>query len=290
MTLTEQVNAAIAQLSSDINNNRLELPSPPDMLLKVRALTHDQKTRSEDFANLIKCDPNISGRIIKIANSVLFGSRFHVNSVQSAVSRLGFFKVQNLITGLLITQNFMSLKTQGLEKYFNQSWQQSINVAAISCALAHKKTSIDPEEALLAGMMHNIGVFPILLRLHRIPAFNDDLKLLIHVANQIIPKLYPKAGKMILDNWNFSTDISFVALNHNKLDREFTGPIDLNDIVLIAYQLNKLVDFTDNPHIPDKTLISSITFQKFWANWEDASAEFSTLKDQVEHIKNSIEI
>jgi HD-like signal output (HDOD) protein len=234
-------------LSADIKNNKLELPSPPDIILKVRVLAHNDNTKAEDFANLVKFDPNISGRIIKVANSALFGTRIHISSVQSAVARLGFSKIQNLITGLVIAQNFMNAKTRGLENYFNEIWQQSNNVSAICYVLAHQKTDIDPEQALLAGMVHNIGVLPLILRLKKISALNNEPKLLLHVANQVVPKLYPKAGKMILDKWNFSPVIASVAITHNRLDRESTGPIDLNDLVLIACELNKLSDFTECP-------------------------------------------
>jgi HD-like signal output (HDOD) protein len=289
MTITEQINAAIAELSADIKNNKLELPSPPDMRLKVRALAHNDHTKAEDFANLVKFDPNISGRIIKIANSALFGGRVHISSVQSAVARLGMSKIQNLITGLAIAQNFMNAKTRGLENYFNEIWQQSNKVSAICYVLAHQKTNIDPEQALLAGMVHNIGVLPLILRLNKISALYNEPKLLLHVANQVVPKLYPKAGKMILDKWNFSPVIASVAFTHNQLDRESTGPIDLNDLVLIACELNKLSDFTECATIPE-TFVNSTMFQKLWPSWIEASTDLSHLKDQIEQINNSIKI
>ena len=289
MSVTEQINAAIAELSADIKNNKLELPSPPDIILKVRALAHNDSSSAEDLANLVKHDPNISGRIIKIANSALFGTRFHVSSVQSAVARLGFSKIQYLVTGLAIAQNFINAKTRGLENYFNEIWQQSNMVATICYVLAQQKTDIDPEQALLAGMVHNIGVLPLMLRLNKISALNNEPKLLIHVANQVVPKLYQKAGKMILDKWNFSPLIVSVAITHNSLERESTGPIDLNDLVSIAYELNKLSDFTDNETIPE-TFVNSTVFRKVWANWAEASAELSQLKEQIEHVNSSIEI
>lgn len=288
MTLTEQVNTAIAELSLDIKNNKLALPSPPDILLKVRALAQDEHSDAQDLAKLIKFDPNISGRIIKIANSSLFGGRFHACTIQSAIARLGFSKTQSLVTGLALAQNFMNLQIRGLDSYFKQTWQQSNQVSAICYVLAHHKSTIDPEKALLAGMVHNIGVLPLILRLNKVPAFNNEPKLLIHVANQVIPKLYPKAGRMILENWNFSPIVIAVALTHNKLERESTGPVNLNDIVLIAYELNKLSDFTNTETIPE-ALINSSMFQKIWPNWTEASADLSELKEQIEQIQSSIE-
>lgn len=285
MSLTIQVNAALAELTADIQNNKLELPSPPDVLLNIRALAHSDNSNAADIANLVMFDPHISGRIIKIANSSIFGGRVHVNSVQSAVARLGFSKVINLVTGLVIAQNFINTEIRGLEKYFHRVWQQSNKVSAICYVLAHDKTNIDPEQALLAGMVHNIGVLPLMLRLNKISSFRDEPKLLIHVANQVVPKLYPKAGKMILKNWNFSSSIAAVALSHNILDRESGGSIDLNDLVLISYELSKLADFTDNETIPD-TLVDSATFQKFWGNWLEATTDLSKLEEQIEQINS----
>lgn len=286
MTLTDQVNTAIAELSDDIKNSKLDLPSPPDILVKVRALSNNDDSNAEDLANLVKFDPNISGRIIKIANSSLFGSRFHVNSVQSAVTRLGSSKVLNLIIGLVIAQNFMNAQIKGLEAYFNEVWQQSNKVAAICCAIAQQRSNIDPEQALLAGMVHNIGILPLVLRINKISAFRDQPKLLIHVANQIVPKLYQKAGNMILTNWNFSPSIAAVALNHNKLDTESTVPIDLNDLILISYELSNLADFTDSDTIP-RALVDSATFQKFWTSWSEASSALSDLKEKIEQINSA---
>ena len=76
-------------------------------------------------------------------------------------------------------------------------------------------------------------------------------------------------------------------MTHNKSERESTGPVGLNDLVFIAYELNKLTDFTDNETIPE-TLINSMMFQKFWGDWSEASAELSQLKEQIEQINSSI--
>ena len=89
LTLTEQVNAVTEALTQDIKNNKLELPSPPELLLELRRLGADPDTTINDIADLVKHDVNISGRLIKIANCALFASRNKVGTVQAAVMRLG---------------------------------------------------------------------------------------------------------------------------------------------------------------------------------------------------------
>lgn len=285
--LTQEINTVLAQLTDDIKKQRLEIPSPPTLLIKLRALTSDDRSTAQDISELVKLDPNISGRLIKVANSSLFGSRVHVTSTKAAVTRLGSSKVQNLVISLLIAQNFMSAKIKGLEGHFNNAWQQSNYIAAIAYVLAQKKTTLDPEQALLAGMVHNFGVLPLILRLSSIPELKGKPELLSHVADIVIPKLYPSAGKLILDNWNFSESLSNIALSHNKIERESPGELNLNDLIAISYELHKLDDMTDAETLPEK-LVSSSIFKKLWLDWADAASDLSQFASDITQLKNEI--
>jgi len=286
-TLTLKVNKALADLTAEIKNNQLQIPSPPDLLIKVRAVIANKEKGLKNIVELVKLDPNISGRLIKVANCALLPSRYQATDVKSAVSRLGASKVQSLVTSLIIAQNFMKYRTKNIQTYFDAAWQQSNNVAAINYVLAAKKTNIDPEHALLAGIVHNIGVLPLVLRLNEIPLFKAQPELFHKVANAVIPKLYPKAGKLILDKWNFPKETVGIALSHTKIMRESTGIIDINDITLISSELNKLSDFTDVDVVPE-SLISSPTFLKLWDSWEDASNDLRRLRPEINDMKQDI--
>ncbi len=286
-SLAQRVNAVLAELSDDIKNNKLHIPSPPDLLLKIRKLTESEYVTSQDVADLVQFDPNTSGRIIKVANSALFGTRFKATSVASAVSRLGLSRVRNLLIGLAIAQNFINSKAKGLESLFTQTWQQSNYVAAISYSLAREKTDINPEEALLAGMIHNIGVLPLILRLNDINELRDNQQLRKHVADIVIPKLYPRAGKLIMDTWNFPSELSQIALTHQDLTLPSNDGPTLSDIVQVAYQLSQLNDWEDEEAASD-AFCGSDAFKKFWPSWADASAELTTRQEKIEQIRHSI--
>ena len=286
-TLTQQVNAVMSTLTQDIKNNRLEIPSPPDLLIKIRSLSANPQTTSKDIADLVKHDINISGRLIKVANCALFGSRFQVDTVQAAITRLGQKKVQSLITGLIIGQRLMESKTRGLESYCNQAWQDSNDVAAISYVLAQKKSKIDPEQALLAGMVHNIGTLPLILHLNKIRELKDNPRIMGLVADVVIPKLYISAGRLIIKSWNFPQEIIDVATEHCNLDRESSGPVDLIDIVSVAHQLNQLDSYQDIEQIPEK-LVETTSFNKLWLDWPGAVEDMTELNPDIEQIKHDI--
>lgn len=285
-TLTEQVNAVISTLTADIHNNKLEIPSPPDLLIKLRQLTNDENSTATDIAKLIKHDPNISARLIKVANSVLLAGRNPATSTQSAVARLGQKRVQSLIVGLLIGQRLLEFRIKGLTEYCQQAWQDSISVAAISSALA-KEHGIDSEQALLAGIVHNIGTLPIILKLNKIEVLKSRPDVLKLVADKVIPKLYPLAGKLILKNWNFTDDIIEIAISHRANNKTPSDNISLSDIVFIAYHLNQLNLNDTDIKLPD-SLTQSPAYQKIWTNQEDASNELHKLVENIEQIKTEL--
>ena len=286
LNLTEQVNAVTEALTQDIKNNKLDLPSPPELLMELRRLGADPDSTTNDIADLVKHDVNISGRLIKIANCALFASRNKVSTVQAAMTRLGLKKVQSLVTGLVIGQQIMRNKTKGLESFCEQVWQTSNDVAALSYIIAQKKTKLDPEQALLAGIVHNIGALPLVLKLNTIQVLKDDPKIMTMVADVVIPKLYPKAGQLIMQSWHFSPEIIVVAREHLNIQRTGTQQLELADIALLAHHLNQMTDIKED--IIPEALISSPAFKKCWADWPSAVSELLTWDEEIKQMKSDM--
>jgi HD-like signal output (HDOD) protein len=286
-SLAQRVNTVVAELSQDIKNNTLHIPSPPDLLVKIRQLTESDDVTSQAIAELVQYDPNTSGRLIKVANCALYGGRREVRDITAAVSRLGLQQVRNLLIGLSIAQNFINSKSKGLEQFFKDAWLQSNTVAAYSYIIAEQKSTIKPETALLAGMVHNIGVLPLVLRLNEVAELRDNVELRKGVAKLVIPKLYPRAGKLIMDTWHFPAEISAIALSHSDLTLPSEGEISLTDIVQIAYQLSLISDFNDEEKAND-AFCGSDAFKKCWSNWAEASAELTSLAEKIDQVKYSI--
>jgi len=286
LTLTEQVNAVTEALTQDIKNNKLELPSPPELLTELRRLGADPDSTTNDIAELVKHDVNISGRLIKIANCALFASRNKVSTAQAAIMRLGLKKVQSLVTGLVIGQQIMRNKTKGLEPFCQRTWQTSNDVAALSYIIAQKKTKLDPEQALLSGIVHNIGALPLVLKLNTIQTLKDDPKIMTMVADVVIPKLYPKAGQLIMQSWHFAPEITLVAREHLNLARMGTEQLELADITLIAHQLNQLDDFTEE-NIPEQLTLSP-AFKKLWTDWPTAVSELNEWDEEIKQMKSDM--
>ena len=133
------------------------LPPLPEVLLGLQKLMNDPDCEVEDVYRLIKTDPVLSGRIITLANSALFGSgKDTTRNLEDAVIRLGMQQVMDLVYALELPRTFKKCKAFDQIEF----WKHSLAVAFISRSLAQKVLS-DPddlEESFLAGLMHDVGI------------------------------------------------------------------------------------------------------------------------------------
>lgn len=276
--LSEQINQVLARLSNDIEANRLQLPSPPENLVALRKLLHEEAD-NQQIAALLSKEPHVSARLIKLANSVLFGSRAHVSSVKLAVTRLGLQKVNNLVTGFAITQSFLSLKIKGIEKALNRIWLTSEHVAGITSTLARHFSTIDPDKALLAGQIHNIGQAPLMIHLNTLPELNDDAELRNKVIHLVMQRMSGRVGSTILKKWSFPDDM--VNLPYvSSAPLQPTPRVTIANLVQLGV-LMKSCDFTSPLEALPATLLDSPSFALLWQDEADALNELNFVAEEI---------
>jgi len=217
------------EIIADLENGSLVLPTLPEVALKVRDVVDDPDATSAKLADIIITDPSLSTRLLKVANSALYRGRVPVESVQMAVSRLGLIMVRNLVTSLVMEQMFQATSNR-LEKRLHDLWEHSTEVAAISQVIASKQAGIKADEAMLAGLIHDIGVLPILMKAEDSPAIFKDPA----VLDSLILRLHTRIGAAILRSWKFPESLIAVAAEHENYDRDTGGAPDLVDIIQVA--------------------------------------------------------
>ncbi len=214
----------------DLESGKLVLPTLPEVALRVREVVDDPDATSAQLADIIVTDAALSARLLKVANSALYRGRVPIESVQMAISRLGLSMVRNLVTSLVMEQMFQATSNR-LDKRLRELWERSTKVAAGSQVIASRLPGIKTDEAMLAGLIHAIGVLPILMKADEDGDLIRDSKKL----DQLIDNLYPRLGASILESWEFSEDLVAVAAEHANLNRNSgdNGP-DLVDVVQVA--------------------------------------------------------
>ena len=228
----DTVNRFIAVVLEDLKSKTLKLPTLPEVATKVRQAVEDENTSTAQVARMIAMDVALSARLIQVANSALYRGRTYIDSVQLAVTRLGNKTVRDLVTSLIMQQIFQA-KTPRLRKRLQTLWLHGTNVAAISGMLARRYTSLSADEALLAGLLHDIGALPLLVRVEDFPELANDEQ----AIDQVIENMHTSIGKLILETWQFPAELIAVAAEHEDLGR-YSATVDYVDVVMVANLLS----------------------------------------------------
>jgi putative nucleotidyltransferase with HDIG domain len=217
-------------LRRDIDANRLVLPSLPDVAQKVRHVVEDADATTQKVAGLISTDAAMSARLLKVANSPLYRrTGAAIDDVGTAVTRLGLSLVRTLIVNLSIVQ--VMRPTQGIgAKYLQQIFAHSLAVAIWSYALAARYTRLSPDEAMLAGMIHDIGYLPILQHAAKQKDLMDDEAAL----TSLLRRHHADVGATVLKAWNFGSQFIHVACEHEDVYRTGEAEPTLVDLVIAA--------------------------------------------------------
>lgn len=235
------MNITKESILEDLENDRLPIPTLPEVALKVKDTVEDEDASLSDVSKIIETDPALSARIIQVANSALYRGLSPAENVHSAVMRMGLNTVRNISTSLVMKQLFQATNPI-VDKHLRQTWKLSTDVAAFSAVLSQTVPGLDPDSALLAGLTHSIGISPILVKAETDPILLNDEEAL----EELINELHPIVGESILKSWDFAPIMSEVPTQCLNLMHESTsGEADYADVVQVA--LIQTVEGTDHP-------------------------------------------
>ncbi len=232
-----------------LQKGRCELPGMPDIALRVQKAVSDPHTGSADIARIIQVDPALTTRIIRAANSAAFGGAEEISNCQDAVTRLGQSATRELVSSFAMRGLFRT-KSRMLHRRMQQLWEHSRRVAALCQVLAKRTTTLDPDRAMLAGLIHDIGAIPVLNLAHNYPDIAKDHVLL----EQAINDLQKELGAMVLRRWAFPGDIVETVLHAEDWMREKDGDPDYTDLV-IAAQLHSYLGTPRGRELPPPYLV-----------------------------------
>ena len=153
--------ALISKIKIEHEAGRLILPSLPEIVVRVRQAVNNDDVNLGDVVKLIQVDASLTARLVQIANSPLYRSPQPVDNCLMAVNRLGLKTTRDLVT-CLVLNNVFNADNKLLHSKIQTLWEHSCHVAAIASTIAKITPNLHEDTALLAGLLHDIGVLPIL--------------------------------------------------------------------------------------------------------------------------------
>lgn len=219
----------VNEIRDAIKANRLDLPTLPETAIKIQDLIDDPNVSANKLVNLLSSDPVISMHIIRAANSAALSNGQPARELRAAISRLGYRMLRSLVMNITMTKLFQA-RSPLIDRQLKELWKHSREVAANSYVLAQQQKHLKPEQALLAGLIHDIGSLPLYLYADRHHSRLDPKTL-----EELIHKFSVTIGTRLLQNWNFPDELVDVVAGHENLQRNNSSNLpDYVDVVTMA--------------------------------------------------------
>lgn len=203
----------VQQLAAGLTPD-LDLPAFPEVVRRLQLALVDDGTTVKDIVNIIGSEPVLSARLMQMANSAAMNpGGTPVASLNNAVSRLGFNLVRTVSTAFALRQLSRDQSLGDLRTELADIWKSSNEVASICYGVAKQAFGRQPDEALVAGLLHSIGRLYILMRAHQSrPEMRRDPEF-----HALLDAWQPAMGKAILEAWGLPQRICEAVENQDYL-------------------------------------------------------------------------
>lgn len=264
---------------AQIKNDELVLPTLPEIALRVREVAEDTNTTIPQLTQMISQDPALTARIIKVTNSPLIRTSSPVMDLGTAISRLGIDFTSNLCIGLAMEQMFQATHDI-IDKRMRACWSRAMEIAASAQVLARHFTKLQPDQALLAGLVHQIGMLPILAYAEN----HEDLLQDSLSLDLVIEKLHPSLGSYILRSWEFMPQLVTVPKEYLNLNHS-TDQADYVDLVQVA----TLQSYAGSDHPLGKVRRSELgSFRRLGLDADDEVTQWEELSEEVSATESAL--
>lgn len=233
--------AFVQSLAAELSSGKVDLPSFPDIVPRVRQALADESATPQKVVRVVSSEPALAARLLQIANSAALNfSGKAVTDLRTAVARLGFNLVRTAAIAFAMSQLKKAEALKGLEQPLDVLWRRSAAVAAMSHVLAKRLSRVNPDTAMLAGLLHGIGELYILTR----AKYHPQLFANESAYRAIVRDWHTSVAKALLENWEMADEIVYAVSEFEDYERDRQGPPDLADVLTVAYLL---VSYQDHP-------------------------------------------
>lgn len=223
----------LEDIAKDLSGNEINFPTFLDITFQVRTALKDPNLNVEQLAKLVGAEPLMSAKIIRMSNSVAMNpSGREIADVKSAIVRVGMEAVRTVSFAVAMEQLLKSKQMQPFEGISQRLWEHTSHVAALCRVLARKVAKINGDEAMFAGLVHDIGVFYLMSRAANFPELVND-KPELHA---LLVGWHDNIGHALLSALNLPESV-LVAVQEHETDREIKEIKSLSDVLYVANKI-----------------------------------------------------
>lgn len=232
----------LEDVAKDLSGDKVSFPTFLDITFQVRTALKNPNLNVEQLAQLVSAEPLMSAKIISMSNSVAMnpGGRA-VADVKTAISRVGMEAVRTVSFAVAMEQLLKSKNMQPFEGLSQRLWEHTVHVAALCRLLARKQARVNPDEAMFAGLVHDIGVFYLLSRAANFPELIAD-KAELH---ELLVQWHDNIGHALLAAMGQPDEV-LKAVQEHEVERPVRELRTLPDVLYVANKMaNTMASWRD---------------------------------------------
>jgi putative nucleotidyltransferase with HDIG domain len=200
-------------IERDLSGSDFECPTFVDAAMSVRLALKKQDMSNGELARVISTEPLLSARVVALANSAAFRRGGPLaTDVRSAVTRVGQNAVHNVAIALTLQQVARAVDLQPFRGKCEEVWAHSIEVAVLAYLLARQMKTMNPDEALFAGLVHDMGHFYLMWRAAHFPELTVDSETL----SALLRDWHAATGAAMLRKLGLSEAVTNAVLHHAR--------------------------------------------------------------------------
>ncbi|MDR2613921.1 MAG: HDOD domain-containing protein [Candidatus Accumulibacter sp.] len=228
--LTAQRFTMLADIARELAGQVL-FPTCFDAVLCLRKELQNPDITLARIAQVVQLEPLVAVKLMRLANSAVYATHGHqVRDLPSAINRLGLNIVRTTAMSVAMGEILHAKEMVGFSRFAQSLWRHTIFSAVAARLLAHSYTRIRSEEALLAGLVHDLGAFYMLYRGVQYPELRerpDTLRYLIAQWHEAI-------GVTLLETLGLPQEIAQASTDHDHAHPVPDDPKTLADVVYVG--------------------------------------------------------
>jgi len=268
----------LEDIARDLSGDEITFPTFLDITFQVRTALKDPNLSVEQLAKLVGAEPLMSTKIIRMANSVALNpSGREVADVKSAIVRVGMEAVRTVSFAVAMEQLLKSKQMQAFEGISKKLWEHTSHVAALCRVLARRLAKINGDEAMFAGLVHDLGVFYLMSRAANFPEIVNDRAEL----HALLVGWHDNIGHALLSALG-SPESILIAVQEHETDREVKEVKTLSDVLYVANKIANRASAWRDPELDgavDTSMLENIFDAETLAEIvEESQEEVQSLK------------
>ncbi len=209
----------------------ISFPTCFDAALQIRNVLRDPNASLREIANVVRMEPLVAAKLLKTANSAIYnptGQAF--TSVESAVARIGINQARSIVMAIAMDQLLRSKDLAGFAEISKNLWTHTLKTAAAARVLARRLTRLNAEDALLAGLVHDLGAFYMLYRSTQY----EELRIRPNSVIYLIAQWHESIGESLMTALGLPEHITEAVRDHDQHRPTVETPKTLGEVIYVA--------------------------------------------------------